>query len=212
MQRFNGTGNGDDMASSLAVDASGNVYVTGTSYSAGTYDDIVTIKYNSSGVQQWVQVYNGPGNGNDGASKVAIDGNGNAVIAGWSNGGSTGIDIVTLKYGPNGAIQWVQRYNGPSNGDDYSSSMALDISGNIYVAGSTAGIGTGLDYTTIKYNSLGDQQWVRRYNYVNAGNDYARSIAVDKSGNSYVAGYFYVPTTQYNYATLKYDSSGTQQW
>ena len=61
--RYNGPGsegNLTDIAWAIAVDDSGNVYVTGQSVGAGTDDDYATIKYSSDGQEQWVARYNGP--------------------------------------------------------------------------------------------------------------------------------------------------------
>ena len=65
--RFNGASNGSDEAYSLAVDGSGNVYVTGNSHGGSSYsdggsdDDYATIKYSSAGVALWTNVFNGNG-------------------------------------------------------------------------------------------------------------------------------------------------------
>jgi hypothetical protein len=85
--------------------------------------------------------------------------------------------------------QWVSRYNGTGNGSDDARSIAVDDLGNVYVTGSSTGIGTGADCVTIKYNSNGDTVWVRRYNGPGNSTDVGRKIGVDNSGNIYVTGY-----------------------
>jgi uncharacterized delta-60 repeat protein len=212
VQRYNGPGNNTDAATSIAVDNSGNVYVTGFSVGSGTGNDYATIKYNSAGVEQWVQRYNGPGNSWDDASSVAIDSAGNVYVTGYSNGGGTGNDYATIKYNSSGVQQWVQRYNGPGNTDDRANSIAVDSEGNVYITGYSVGSGTNFDYATIKYNSSGVQQWVQRYNGPGNHGDQATSIAVDSAGNVYVTGYSNGSGTGNDYATIKYNSAGVEQW
>ena len=209
--RYNGPGNDTDVAYSIALDGSGNVYVTGYSIGSGTSRDYCTIKYNSSGVQQWVARYNGPGNSEDQARSIVVDGSGNVYVTGSSTGSGTSYDYCTIKYNSSGVQQWVARYNGPGNGYDAAFSIALDVSGNVYVTGRSNG-GTGYDYCTIKYNSAGVQQWVARYNGPGNGDDIANSIALDGSGNVYVTGFSYGSGTSYDYCTIKYNSAGVQQW
>jgi len=210
--RYNGLGNLYDEANSIAVDGAGNVYVTGRSYGSGTDYDYCTIKYNSSGVQQWVARYNGPGNSTDAANSIAVDGSGNVYVTGYSSGSGTYYDYCTIKYNSAGVQQWVARYNGPGNDDDEAFSIALDGSGNVYVTGYSSGSGTYADYCTIKYNSSGDQQWITRYNGPGNSTDAANSIAVDGSGNVYVTGYSSGSGTYADYCTIKYNSAGVQQW
>ncbi|KAF0150953.1 MAG: hypothetical protein FD143_2373 [Ignavibacteria bacterium] len=185
-QGYNGPGNSDDEAIALTVDGSGNIYVTGRSVGSGTSSDYATIKYNSNGIEQWVQRYNGPGNSNDAATAISVDD-----------------DYATIKYNSNGIEQWVQRYNGPGNSEDWATAISVDGSGNVYVTGESAGSGTYYDYATIKYNSNGLVQWVQRYNGPGNSDDYARAISVDGSGNVYVTG-----TSTGNgwsiYTTIKY--------
>jgi hypothetical protein len=97
VRRYNGPGNGSDDAYAIAVDGSGNVYVTGFSYGSGTDADYATIKYDPSGNELWVKRYNGPpGNDGDAAYAIAVDGSGNVYVTGGSFGGSE--DYATIKY------------------------------------------------------------------------------------------------------------------
>jgi uncharacterized delta-60 repeat protein len=214
--RYNGPGNSNDRATSIAVDGSGNIYVTGTSRDSGTGDDYATIKYNSSGVQQWVRRYNGSGDSTDQATSIAVDGSGNVYVTGLSTGSGTGYDYATIKYNSSGDSVWVKRYNGPGNSFDVATSIAVDGTGNVYVTGYSNGnrdslSSTGLDYSTIKYNSSGDSVWVKRYNGTGNFEDIATSIEVDGLGNVYITGYTGSEPTR-DFVTIKYNSSGDSVW
>src|SRR3989304_10478616 len=177
--RYNGTSNSDDYAYSIANDISGNVYVTGWSKGIGSGFDYITIKYNSSGIQQWVQRYNGPGNGDDQANSISVDGSGNVYVTGQSIGSGTFFDLATIKYNTSGLLQWVQRYNGSGNAGDGAYALVVDGTGNIYVTGWIMDSENASDYITIKYNSSGIQQWVQIYNGPGNADDISRSIAID---------------------------------
>jgi len=68
------------------------------------------------------------------------------------------------------------------------------------------------DYTTIKYDSLGNEVWIRQYNGTGNGNDQAVAVVVDDSGAIYVAGSTYGSAMGYDYTTVKYDRDGSQKW
>jgi hypothetical protein len=85
------------------------------------------------------------------------------LFAGFSTGSGTGFEYATVKYNSAGHQQWVARYNGPANLNDYAGPIALDTSGTAYVTGSTAfGVGSRYDYATVKYDASGNQLWVAR--------------------------------------------------
>jgi hypothetical protein len=192
-----------DHAKAIAIDGLGNVYVTGE-ISGGDYYG--TIKYNSAGQQLWIRRYTN-GHHDDSARAIALDGSGNIYVTGWS-GSDTALDFATVKYNSSGQ-EWVARYNGPANNHDGGDAIAVDGSGNIYVTGSSVGIGASHDYLTIKYDSAGQQQWIARYNGPGNGEDNALAMAIDGSGNVYVTGYSIGSGSDYDFATIKYVQVGT---
>jgi len=96
--RYNGPGNGDDLAYAVAVHDSNNVIVTGASTGSGSYYDYATIKYSSAGVPRWTNSYNGTANGNDEAQGVAVDSTDNVIVTGFSYSSGSSYDFVTVKY------------------------------------------------------------------------------------------------------------------
>ncbi len=210
---YNGPGNSDDAPVAVATDAAGNVYVTGRSEGSGTGSDYATVKYSPAGKQLWVRRYNGPGNGADEPAALAVDGQGNVYVTGRSQGDGTYFDYATIKYSPSGQVLWVRRYNGPGRGADEATALAVDAQGNVYVTGTSYGSATGMDYATVKYNTNGVKQWVKRYSSPGENWDGASAIAADSQGHVYVTGSSYRnEASSYDYVTVKYNAGGQLLW
>ena len=214
--RYHGPGNADDRGSDVAVDRAGQVVVTGGSAGAVTGpSDYATARYDADGNELWVARYNGPGNAWDFARAVALDAAGNVYVTGESAGAGFDFDYATIKYDPEGNELWVARYNGPGNGSEIATALAVDAAGNVYVTGQSAGAGTGpSDYATIKYDPEGNELWVARYNGPGNGSDVASALVVDAAGHVYVTGESatVAGTDNFDYATVKYDKHGNERW
>jgi uncharacterized delta-60 repeat protein len=213
--RYNGPGNLADWSRAIAVDAADNVYVTGSASISAGDQDFVTIKYDSSGNQLWMALYDGGAGGNDFPNAIAVDAAGNVIVTGRSTGVGTGTDYATVKYNSTGAIVWAARYNGPANGYDVANGVAVDPAGNVYVTGS-ASVGTGMgqsDIVTIRYYAAtGNTAWTAFYNGPGSWWDDGIEIALDAAGNVYVAGETGSSSGNADFVTLKYSSAGVQAW
>src|ERR1043165_2556225 len=150
--RYNGPGNDDDFALALAVDSSGNVFVTGRSTGSGSGYDYATIKYSAAGLPLWTNRYNGTANGYDSASALALDSSGNVFLTGYSESTGSGLDLVTVAYSNAGTPLWTNRYNASLQSLALTPDVAVDASGNVLVTGFTRN-GGWEDYVTIKYSS-----------------------------------------------------------
>jgi uncharacterized repeat protein (TIGR03803 family) len=155
-------GSGTQSPAGIAVDSSGNAYVAGGTASSnfptlnpfqaqnagGPYDTFVT-KFNSSGSGLVYSTYIG-GKANDTAIAIKVDSSGNAYVAGYSlsanfpttpnafqpkSGGNWDVTVLELNSAGSGLIY--SSYLGGS-GLDYSTSIALDSLGNVYVTGGEA--------------------------------------------------------------------------
>ena len=213
VSRRDGGGNADDIPHAIVADSAGNVYVTGESMGSDTGVDCTTVKYDGSGSELWASSYNFEGNGNDEARAIAVDGVGNVYVTGETNvgsGGGTNTDYVTIKYEGSGYVAWTTRYDGPVC--DYGRAIAVDSSGNIYVTGTSYVGASRDDYVTVKYDGSGNELWAVRYSGPANLDDRVQAMAVDSVGNVYVTGDSRGTDSSYDYATVKYDSSGNEAW
>ena len=206
--RFDGNGDLDaDLATNLALDAAGNVLVTGTSSNTGISRDLVTIKYRQNNVQQlWEARFNTATNGAEVATDIATDAAGNVFVTGYAYNGRN-YDYATIKYSPTGQQLWEARYDG--NGDELPVELVVDAAGNVVVTGTSYGLNA--DYATVKYSPSGQQLWAIRFSGVSNKDDLAAGVAVDAAGNVYVTGTSY-QATNYDYITCKYLASGQRSW
>jgi hypothetical protein len=210
--RYDGPENGWDQAAGIAVDSSGNVFVTGGSglvLGAGARGyDFDTLAYSSAGDLLWENRYDGPLSSGDYAYGIAVDGNGNVFVTGVSyNPGTTINDYATVGYSNAGIPLWTRRYNGPGNPpDDGATAIAVDGSGNVCVTGYSLDANGLSGFATIKYSSAGVPSWTRRYSAGNA-NATSPQIAVDSSGDVFVTG-----ESGNGSATIAYSNSGAPLW
>lgn len=209
---FNGPINGGDYSNALTIDASGNIYVTGR-VDYGTSSDMVTIKYNSQGVQQWFARYMGASNLSDEGKTIKVDAGGNVYVGGRTTSSVTGIDCITVKYNPDGSEAWVKTYSGSGANEDYIVSIDVDNAGNVYAGGCSVGASSGQDLVVIKYNAAGNEEWVRRQNGAGNGGDALVSLKISPDGSIVAAGYVYNgPEQSHNTYTIKYDENGNILW
>jgi uncharacterized delta-60 repeat protein len=203
----------------VAVDAAGNVFATGYSTQSGLrYQDIITVKYNPAGTRQWLRFYNGEDSIEDWAESIAIDRQGNAVVA-----GSTGrvcdtsaevcYSYVTIKYSPAGVRSWVATYYPLPVSDNLAHAVKVDNGGNVLITGQSAHKSAFYDVATVKYSPAGKQLWVQRYDGPGRGNDMAYGLAVDSKGNVIIAGQSYVNLdAMVDALTVKYSANGNPVW
>lgn len=195
--------NSNSAAAAVTVDPLGNVYVAGWITNVGSGSDIVTIKYSSDGEFLWEKRYVGAANADDKPVALAAD-SFNVFLSGVTPiGGNT--DYLTIKYrGQTGDTAWVRTYDGPGGGNDRPMAMVKDDSSNVYVTGWSTGSGTGLDYATLKYDSLGNLIWVQRYDGPTSKSDSALAMAIRPgSADLYVTGTS--TDSLYDYATIRYN-------
>jgi len=138
-----------------------------------------------------------PSDGTASATNTAVDADGNVYVIGNSSGdfgseiNQSAQDVYLTKYDSAGNVQWTKLLGSAATANGYG--LAVDPkAGGVVIAGSVTGdltptaIGGGTDSFVAKYDSAGNQTWLRQVSP--AMNDSANTVSVDADGNIYVGG------------------------
>lgn len=211
--------NNEDYANDVVTDKFGNVYVTGqirVVTGSGSVFDAITIKYNSSGVEQWRKIISREPDYNYYGFYVCVDSSGNpyTAIYIYKSGDQR---FMIVKYNPtNGDTVWSKRHNEP--GDLLTKGLMTDVNGDVlFFAQGLAPGSSGTDAFVFKYdNDSGREIWRARYSGTLSGlpeSVHEESFTSDAKGNVYMAIGVCVTTGGKNDAyTIKYDSTGIKLW
>jgi len=166
-QTVSSVAGGESIFNAVTVDSSGNVYAAGRqeddytyTYGAGVsaqgksdmFENVVLVKYNSSGVAQWAKSTSSAGYGSSCFNAVAIDSLGSVYAAGYATGkaafgsisaqgGYSGGGVLLVKFDSSGAAKWARTVTVASSGSGFNG-VAVNSSGIVYAAGSQSGTGT----------------------------------------------------------------------
>lgn len=216
----------EDRGKSIAVDAEGNVFVAGETLSSefpttpGVYrtsrngnTDVFVSKFNSGLTHLLASTFLGGALNHERTSSIAIDAGGNVYVAGatystdfpttrgiYDAAGNGRWDVFVSKFDNGLAHLLASTFLGGKD-DDYGCSMAIDVKGNVYVAGETLSSGFPAipgAYDT-SYNGGYYDAFVAKFNsgltsllastfLGGSSGDYGRAIAIDGAGNVFVAG------------------------
>jgi hypothetical protein len=216
-----------DAGRGVSVDAQGNAFITGETYgSLGGPNldgwDAYLSKYSADGNILWTRQFGA--STWDESLATAVDGDGNVVIGGFTEGGLGdqlwgGRDAFLAKYDTNGNRLWIRQIGTPQYDDGLG--VATDKLGNTYITGSTEGAMGGpnagsIDAFVSKFDQNGVQLWTRQF----GGSDWdiGEGVVVDASGNVIVGGQTRSSLGRPHTAgdddgfLTKFDASGNQIW
>jgi hypothetical protein len=178
------------------IDQNENIIISGTSSDVNVMfmEDIITLKYDSSGTLLWENIFNGAANNEDVAKSVTLDSMGNVYVCGYTytSANLEAMDYLTLKINGNtGLTELNALFDGIVGFMDQANAIVTDNTGNIYVTGSsminTDPFDAKFEFVTIKYSpeNVGTAKINHNYEirvYPNPASDYIIMNSV--KGNS----------------------------
>jgi hypothetical protein len=188
----NGTTNGTNQAVKMALDAAGNIYVTGFSQNSLSNLGYVTIKYAPNGNQLWASRFDSTNYLNATPVGLVLDSSNNVIVTG---------SALTVKYDSNGNQLWTAPYAGAA--------LAVDSNGNSVITG------FGTSFNTVKLTPSGSILWLQSFPS-SCGAGVGQAVIADTNGNFYVSGSY--PFTcddgivDYELLFIKYSANGSQMF
>jgi hypothetical protein len=188
----------------MALDQAGNLFVTGGGMSGG----LITVKYNSAGVRQWVREK--PGSA---GHSIRVDANGGIFVTGSLWNTVTGDDMMLLKYDLSGNLVWEKYYD--FGNFEYGRLLNFDSHSNIYITGQGALTGAHVGWLIAKIDPSGNLLWYKRFKVSQTWEEYPYFALTGPQDELYVTGNVGTMSggNQYNgLETVRYNSDGNRPW
>ena len=198
-------GSGNDHGRAVAIDGNGKIVVAGESHN-GSDMDFGVVRYNANGSLDTGFGTSTTGkiripvssSGDDSGQALALDGDGNIVVAGY--GTDSNVDFAVVRFDTDGSLDTdfstdgkVLTTIGPSN--DFGRAVAIDGNGKIVVAGHRYGTGVNKhDFALVRYNADGSLDTGfsadgKQITVMSSGNNQAHAVAVQSDNKIVAAGY-----------------------
>jgi uncharacterized delta-60 repeat protein len=210
---YNGTASDNDEGLGICVDGDGNVFVVGTTKENLFGNDLTILKYNSSGTFLWAKPFHSCELDKvDKGIAITVDRDQFIYVTGFTTAGDGTQNILLQKYDQEGGILWTKTEEGTSSLASSGQGIAVNTSGEIYVAGYIAVPGQNTNIYIMKYDGEGNFLWEDNINGTASSEDKAWGIVVDEEGDAYITGFVYQSTGNRDSYTARYSSSGTRLW
>lgn len=211
-RRYDSAGSGfDDTAVDVEAAPDGSAIVLGQGPGASGDQDIVLIRYDAAGAQQWVRRWSN--DWSDGATALALAPDGSIYVLGGTYYAGNVSDILLLKYDALGTLVWQRNYHG-GIGTDVGSDLALDSQGNVLIGGySVSPAGTNnFDWVGLKYDPAGNLLWSARRGGSFLWPDYCWGMCVDANDDVLLTGHLVNTSGNQDFTTMKLGSAGNWLW
>lgn len=215
-KNFDGKGDYSDRYNSVTTDASGNIYLGGSTVNTDQNRDYLIEKLDANGNLIWRSVFPCNGGGPDEVKAIKLSGSNRVVVTGYGNHLGTGNDFWTMYMdAASGDTLWTRLFNDATlNQYDQANDLAIDGQGNIIVVGEGDRDVTGVtndDLLVVKYDQNGTLLWSQRFNDIGNATDRGEKVVVDNANNIYLAGRSNNGADD-DFVTIKYNAQGVQQW
>lgn len=207
---------GGDYTTGIAIDASGDVLLTGVFDEQGVNAHFGVSKFSSAGALLWIRTISGGGLGREVAFAVATDPSGAVYAAGRLFDPISGPNEALVKLDPSGNVLWTRTHHGTEGNPPYyhesMDAIAFAANGNIRVAGEAANASSGTDIQVFEYTPQGQLAWQGTWNGPGNEDDFVIDIATGADGSLTVLGNTEAASGGYDPVVIRWDDQGALRW
>ncbi|MEM6273526.1 MAG: hypothetical protein AAF998_29240, partial [Bacteroidota bacterium] len=198
----------DDQVLDLQPDGLGNLYVSGRSANGSNFAALF-LKLDANGQILWDTTWSLNATSTDGVDEIVFDSQGNVYFAATSFDGN--YHYTLHKLSPGGNILWSSTYSGGTFNFGYPAHVVIDSLDGLYLSGQDRSPSGQDDIALIKYDTSGNQIWVRTWNSPVNGLDYNFDLINDGAGGIILGGAQDLLNND-RMLLLKYDFNGNLVW